>query len=54
MENTPADWLEIDPATGVLTVKANLTIDCDDPKIDDLSYLVTLTDKVHTATGEVN
>lgn len=36
---------------GVITVKAN--IDCDDPRIEDLVYTVTLNDNLWETQGEI-
>lgn len=51
--NTPADLIEIDPKNGVITVKENANIDCDDPPIEDLVYTVSLRDPDHLTEGEI-
>lgn len=51
--NTPDDLIEINPTNGVITVKENANIDCDDPPIEYLIYTISLRDKDHLTEGEI-
>ncbi|KAJ6639917.1 Cadherin-23 [Pseudolycoriella hygida] len=53
LDDTPEDLLEINEDNGVITVMENANIDCDDPKIDDLIYNVTLNDGLFETEGTI-
>jgi hypothetical protein len=53
-DDSPIDWVELNSQTGAIVVKANEKIGCDDPKIDYLSYEITLFDGVFTTSGLVS
>ncbi|GAB0091829.1 fat-like cadherin-related tumor suppressor homolog [Sergentomyia squamirostris] len=52
-QGTTPGWVRINPDTGVIEVEADQAIDCDEPRLDYLEYIITLTDGVHTTTGNV-
>ena len=53
MPDTPPGLIEIDSATGVMSVQEKAIIDCDDPKIDYLEYVIGLADADFLTEGQV-
>ncbi|XP_055680929.1 protein dachsous-like [Lutzomyia longipalpis] len=52
-QGTTPGWVRINPSTGVIEVDADQAIDCDDPKLDYLEYVITLSDGDHITTGNI-
>lgn len=53
-DDSPDDWITIDPSSGSLKVLANRAIGCDVPKRDDLEFVVRLFDGDNETLGRVS
>ncbi|XP_059617696.1 cadherin-23-like [Phlebotomus argentipes] len=52
-QGTTPGWVRINPTTGVIEVEADQAIDCDEPPLQHLEYVITLTDGLHVTNGNI-